>query len=162
MVCVLCVFCNSARGHFSSVGTFTPTQNSLQMITTSSLDKGKNLTQAQLKVYRCYRVSHDKFPFYETVGNIWIYTYKYCWYSAVRRPAIFSFGINNLIVQSQKVWTTMILVILITKLFQEETFYGLCHHICLLASNKQGCFGRGLLTMASAISSIFLKWIIWL
>ena len=74
VVCVLCVFCNSARGHFSSVGTFTPTQNSLQMITTSSLDKGKNLTQAQLKVYRCYRVSHDKFPFYETVGNIWIYT----------------------------------------------------------------------------------------
>ena len=76
VVCVLCVFCNSARGHFSSVGTFTPTQNSLQMITTSSLDKGKNLTQAQLKVYRCYRVSHDKVPFYETVGNIWIYTYK--------------------------------------------------------------------------------------
>ena len=76
VVCVLCVFCNSARGHFSSVGTFTPTLNSLQMITTSSLDKGKNLTQAQLKVYRCYRVSHDKVPFYETVGNIWIYTYK--------------------------------------------------------------------------------------
>ena len=70
VVCVLCVFCNSARGHFSSVGTFTPTLNSLQMITTSSLDKGKNLTQAQLKVYRCYRVSHDKVPFYETVGNI--------------------------------------------------------------------------------------------
>ena len=46
VVCVLCVFCNSARGHFSSVGTFTPTQNSLQMITTSSLDKGKNLTHS--------------------------------------------------------------------------------------------------------------------
>ena len=76
VVCVLCVFCNSARGHFSSVGTFTPTLNSLQMITTSSLDKGKNLTQAQLKVYRCYRVSYDKVTFYETVGNIWIYTYK--------------------------------------------------------------------------------------
>ena len=49
----------------------------------------------------------------------------------------------------------MILVIK-AKLFQEETFYGLCHHICLPAVNKQGCFGRGVLTMASAISSISL------